>query len=489
MSPLFVGRARELAVLGDALDGARAGTASTVLVGGEAGVGKTRLVRELAERADDALVLVGGCLELGTEGLPFAPFTAVLRGLVRELGRDGVAALVPGGSTQRSWRGCCPSSASPTRTGRRRRARLFEQVLGLLERLAEDQPVVLIVEDAHWADRSTRDLLSFLVRYQRGDVPPADRRHLPRRRAAPRAPAAPAAGRARAASAGSPGWSCGRLTRREVVEQAASILEREPSACGHGPDLRAQRGQSAVRRGAAQRGRAAATRCPSRCATCCWPAWSGCPRRPRSCCGWPAWAGSASSTTCCPPSPGWTRARWPARCGPAVAGNVLVVDGEGYAFRHALIREALHDDLLPGEHTRLHTRFAEALERDLSILPAPRGADRAGPPLALRPRHHLGADQRLARRRGGPQVHRLRRAVRDAVQSAGAVGPRARRRGAHRRRAHRRAAPDLRRLLPRRASTNAASPWPPPPSPRSTERRSRPPPPACCASAASSATT
>ncbi|MEV1179319.1 helix-turn-helix transcriptional regulator, partial [Nonomuraea sp. NPDC049784] len=59
---------------------------------------------------------------------------------------------------------------------------------------------------------------------------------------------------------------------------------------------------------------------------------------------------------------------------PAVAGNVLAVDGEGYCFRHALIREALHDDLLPGEHTRLHTRFAEALERDLSILPAPRGA-------------------------------------------------------------------------------------------------------------------
>ncbi|MGW4800510.1 helix-turn-helix transcriptional regulator, partial [Nonomuraea sp. NPDC004297] len=59
---------------------------------------------------------------------------------------------------------------------------------------------------------------------------------------------------------------------------------------------------------------------------------------------------------------------------PAVAGNVLVVDGEGYSFRHALIREALHDDLLPGEHIRLHTRYAEALERDLTILPAPRGA-------------------------------------------------------------------------------------------------------------------
>ncbi|MEV4087236.1 ATP-binding protein, partial [Nonomuraea fuscirosea] len=70
VSPLFIGRARELAALGDALGRARAGASSTLLVGGEAGVGKTRLIRVFpARRADDARVLVGGCLELGTEGL------------------------------------------------------------------------------------------------------------------------------------------------------------------------------------------------------------------------------------------------------------------------------------------------------------------------------------------------------------------------------------------------------------------------------------
>ncbi|GAA3224894.1 ATP-binding protein [Nonomuraea helvata] len=165
ISPRFVGRARELAVLGDALARARAGASSTVLVGGEAGVGKTRLIREFTDRADDVLVLVGGCLELGTEGLPFAPFTAVLRGLVRELGRDGVAALVPGGTTRGLAR-LLPEFGEPDKDGPEARARLFEQVLGLLERLAEERPALLIVEDAHWADRSTRDLLSFLVRYQ-----------------------------------------------------------------------------------------------------------------------------------------------------------------------------------------------------------------------------------------------------------------------------------------------------------------------------------
>jgi predicted ATPase len=59
---------------------------------------------------------------------------------------------------------------------------------------------------------------------------------------------------------------------------------------------------------------------------------------------------------------------------PAVAANVLVVEGDRYAFRHALIREAVHDDLLPGEHSRLHTRYAQALEGNPTLLPARRHA-------------------------------------------------------------------------------------------------------------------
>ena len=54
---------------------------------------------------------------------------------------------------------------------------------------------------------------------------------------------------------------------------------------------------------------------------------------------------------------------------PAVAANVLTADADGYAFRHGLIREAILDDLLPGDHTRLHTRFAEALRADPGLVP------------------------------------------------------------------------------------------------------------------------
>jgi predicted ATPase len=69
-----------------------------VLLGGEAGVGKSRLVSEFSRTVTSAgaRVLTGGCLELGADGLPFAPFTAVLRDLVHEMGADAVASMLPG---------------------------------------------------------------------------------------------------------------------------------------------------------------------------------------------------------------------------------------------------------------------------------------------------------------------------------------------------------------------------------------------------------
>ena len=97
-SPVLVGRSGQLSVLRDALAEAGRGQPGTVLVGGEAGVGKSRLLAEFAARSRGAgsRVLTGGCLELGADGLPFAPFAAVLRELVRDLGAAGVAELLPG---------------------------------------------------------------------------------------------------------------------------------------------------------------------------------------------------------------------------------------------------------------------------------------------------------------------------------------------------------------------------------------------------------
>src|SRR5215468_2698526 len=166
-APVFVGRADELAALDAAFARLRDGRPSAVLIGGEAGVGKSRLVSEFAGRAraaGAARVLYGYCLELSAEGLPFAPFTGILRELARELGADGVAALLPGGSARELAR-LLPELGEPGghTDPDAARGRMFEQALTLFEQLAESGPLVLVIEDTHWSDRSTRDLLAFLV--------------------------------------------------------------------------------------------------------------------------------------------------------------------------------------------------------------------------------------------------------------------------------------------------------------------------------------
>jgi predicted ATPase len=134
-APVFVGRVEELAALDAAFERVRRGQPSAVLIGGEAGVGKSRLLSEFAARARAAgitRVLYGYCLELSGEGLPFAPFTGVLRELVRGLGTDGVVALLPGRGGQELAR-LLPELGEPDLHGDpgEARARMFEQVLAL----------------------------------------------------------------------------------------------------------------------------------------------------------------------------------------------------------------------------------------------------------------------------------------------------------------------------------------------------------------------
>jgi ATP/maltotriose-dependent transcriptional regulator MalT len=140
----MIGRADELDALTSALDEARAGRSRVVLVGGEAGIGKTRLVEELIARADGATALVGGCVDLGDDALPFAPFAVALREPMRAAGVTDLVSLAGGASDDRR--------------------RLYEAVADLLERESEREPIVLVIEDLQWADRSTRELVAFLAR-------------------------------------------------------------------------------------------------------------------------------------------------------------------------------------------------------------------------------------------------------------------------------------------------------------------------------------
>jgi predicted ATPase len=96
---VLVGREAEAEVLGGAFEAAASGAPQVVLVGAEAGGGKSRLVSEFAARVrGEAVVLAGGCMDLGAAGLPYAPFTGALRDLIRQRGAGEVTGLLPGGS-------------------------------------------------------------------------------------------------------------------------------------------------------------------------------------------------------------------------------------------------------------------------------------------------------------------------------------------------------------------------------------------------------
>ena len=177
-SPITVGRDAELARIDEARERAATGRPAIVIVRGEAGIGKTRLVGDAIDRATSAgsLILHGACLDLAGEGLPYLPFVEALRNFVRATPTDRAIALlgpaavelgvlVPEiGALARPPAGNAPEVAPGRADSTVDRARLFERVLGFLDRCGGDAPVVVVVEDVQWVDPATHDLITFLVR-------------------------------------------------------------------------------------------------------------------------------------------------------------------------------------------------------------------------------------------------------------------------------------------------------------------------------------
>ena len=178
VSPVFVGRRDEVALLVALLERARGGEPGVAIIAGEAGVGKTRLAGELSGHAADAgfTVLTGHCVELGAEGLPLAPLIDALRTLARTTPADELAEVL--GPARRGLGRLLPEldpqavpaqdAVPETAVGGIQLAQLLELVLGLLGRLSARRPLMLVFEDLHWADQSTRELVAFLVRSLRG---------------------------------------------------------------------------------------------------------------------------------------------------------------------------------------------------------------------------------------------------------------------------------------------------------------------------------
>jgi DNA-binding CsgD family transcriptional regulator/tetratricopeptide (TPR) repeat protein len=162
----LIARQRELQQLDACLASARSGHAAIALLRGEAGMGKSRLAESLAEQARGAGVFVatGHCTPVSGGELPFGPFVEILSQID----------TAPGGSERvagATWdllrtaltvSGSSPGVAPPD-VGLAR-SRLFTSVLWLLHHLGQQQPVVLVLEDVHWADASSLDLLNYLAR-------------------------------------------------------------------------------------------------------------------------------------------------------------------------------------------------------------------------------------------------------------------------------------------------------------------------------------
>jgi ATP/maltotriose-dependent transcriptional regulator MalT len=374
-SPVLVGRSGQLSVLDTALTEACGGHPSAVLVGGEAGVGKSRLVSEFAERSrgKGARVLAGGCLELGVDGLPFAPFTSMLRDLARDLGADGIAALLPGGTTRELAR-LLPEFGEPAGSGDagEARARLFEQVLVLLEQLADASPVVMVIEDAHWADRSTRDLLAFLIRNQRAldgllivVIYRSDELH----RAHPLRPLLAELDRI--------GWvtrmELGRLSRPDTGELVARLLGREPGEEVLETVYRRTEGNPLFVEALLSEGELGSG-LPESLRDLLVAGVRRLPEDTQELVRVTSAAGERVGHALLAAVTGLDNAGLARALRPAVAANVLLTDADGFVFRHALIREAMHDELLPGEGSQLHSRFAEAISADPALVPPGRAA-------------------------------------------------------------------------------------------------------------------
>jgi DNA-binding CsgD family transcriptional regulator/tetratricopeptide (TPR) repeat protein len=165
-APPFIARERELDLLQECLDAAGSGRAGLVLLRGESGMGKSRLVGALVERAIAAgvLAVVGHCTPVSGGELPFGPFVEVLSRIGATRDDLGRVAGTPWDVLRSALIVSAPPSAPASPDIGLERSRLFTSVLWVLHRLGEAQPVLVVLEDIHWADSSSLDLLNYLAR-------------------------------------------------------------------------------------------------------------------------------------------------------------------------------------------------------------------------------------------------------------------------------------------------------------------------------------
>jgi DNA-binding CsgD family transcriptional regulator/tetratricopeptide (TPR) repeat protein len=367
-SPVFVGRRVQLERVVEALHQAGNEDPTFFLVAGDAGVGKTRFVEEVAKRAGDLgwRTLIGGCVQMGDDKVPYAPIVEALRRFADHETPADLDRLV--GSAFPELTVLVPDlTPAQTASGedlelrsRSSQGRLLEALLGLFRRLSTDRPLLVVVEDIHWADASTIALLAYLsrnlswamvlvatyrsdelhrrhpllpflaeierrLRIDRIDLRPFDRREIAELVRAIRSVP----------------------SDRELVER---LYERSDGNAFYLEELLAATSTTAELPATLREVLSA------RVAELTEPT--------QELLRHASAAGPAISASLLGAVSGIDEAKVHTRLREAVERHILTMDpsSDTLDFRHALMRESIYESLLPGERTRLHAAFATALE-------------------------------------------------------------------------------------------------------------------------------
>jgi DNA-binding CsgD family transcriptional regulator len=389
----MVGRETELGRLMTLLDDAEAGQAVVAVISGDAGIGKSRLVSEISARAAGRgfIVLSGQCAELG-DSVPYLPLADALRGATQNpatgvkdalASRPALSRLLPDGGDR---------SAGGNRADDLARQQMFGGVLGLLAELAAARPVLLVLEDLHWADGSTRDLVTFLSRmlhrdrialivtyrsddlHRRHPLRPvvAELQRLPNVFAVALGPLEPAAMAEHltalagaGAGTGAAGLNTTGLSATGLSATGLNVAELDAAELN---DIVARAEGNAYY---AEELLAAANRSlPAGLAALLLDRVEQLSDAAQRVLRTAAVAGRRAEDELVRVVSGLGADEYEDAVREAVAHQLLIADGtEGYAFRHALLREAVYADLLPGERTRLHAAMSTLLsdERRLAV--------------------------------------------------------------------------------------------------------------------------
>jgi class 3 adenylate cyclase/tetratricopeptide (TPR) repeat protein len=341
--PLIVGRAAEVRVMSGAYAQVRAGRSQVMLITGEAGIGKTRLVEELISgirsAADGVRVRVGESAPMAGAALAYGPFVAAL-------------------GQEADWLLAEDSTADMLAA----RHRLFVRVLELLASLAARSPVVVVLEDLHWADESSRELLTFLAvrlrehpvmivgTLREDELTDAVRRWLTELEHRPRVTR----------------LRLGRLTDTEIAGLAVAAMP-----AGADPDqvaavVAAADGNPLYARELAYAGRGES---PASVTDAVLAKASALTAPARAVVDQVSVADGGMSHELLAATVTLSEARLLAAARAGVDSGLLAAAGDRYSFTHALIRQVIYAQLLPSKRSVLHRRLAEALAGRLGADP------------------------------------------------------------------------------------------------------------------------